>query len=352
MTPPGLVFASEVMAQLLREVSIIAENPVPVVLVVGESGTGKQLVARMLHERSDRRDAPFVSLNASTVPEQLVESEFFGHERGAFSDARERKLGLVEVADGGTLFLDEIGDLADSAQAKLLTFLENQTFRRIGSTTLRQVDVRIVAATNRDLAGMVAAGKFRADLRYRLNPMTIHIPPLHQRRADIGPIARHFLAEASRDFAQDWRCIAAETIGILEAYRWPGNVRELRAVIRSAALFGTGEVLRPDHLPPELVWGSLADESSPEQTAGGPDRIPTLAERSIAHIRRVLAICGGNRTLAAQHLGITRQTLTRRLALEDGSSVPGDHAEDSDAEAHPQDGGREFRCRRAVRAHA
>src|SRR5262245_61039552 len=277
MTLPGLVFASDVMAQLLREVSIIAENPVPVVLVVGESGTGKQLIARMLHERSDRRDAPFVSLNASTVPEPLVESEFFGHERGAFSDARERKLGLVEVADGGTLFLDEIGDLADSAQAKLLTFLENQTFRRIGSTTRRQVDVRIVAATNRDLAAMVAAGTFRADLHYRLNPMTIQIPPLRERRADIGPIAQHFLAEASRDFAQEWQCIATETIGILEAYRWPGNVRELRAVIRSSALFGTGEVLRPDHLPPELVWGSLAAERPPEQTAGNPDRIPTLA---------------------------------------------------------------------------
>lgn len=317
-----LVFGSEVMARLLSEVSIIAENPVPVVLVVGESGTGKQLVARMLHERSDRREAAFVSLNASTVPEKLVESEFFGHERGAFSDARDRKLGLVEVADGGTLFLDEIGDLADSAQAKLLTFLENQTFRRLGSTILRQVDVRIVAATNRDLAGMVAARTFRADLHYRLGPMTIHIPPLRARRADVGPIARYFLAEASHDFNRAWRGIAAETIGILEAYHWPGNVRELRAVIRGAALFGTGEVLRPAHLPPELVWGSLTDERSPERAAGGPDRIPTLAERSIEHIRRVLAICGGNRTLAAQYLGITRQTLTRRLTLEDGERQP------------------------------
>ncbi|MEZ4361198.1 MAG: sigma 54-interacting transcriptional regulator [Kofleriaceae bacterium] len=318
MTPPGIIFASDVMAQLLRDVDIIAENPVPVVLVVGESGTGKQLIARMLHDRSERRDAAFVSLNASTVPEKLVESEFFGYERGAFSDARDRKVGLVEVADGGTLFLDEIGDLQESAQAKLLTFLENQTFRRLGSTTVRQVDVRIVAATNRDLAAMVAAGTFRADLRYRLSPMTIQIPPLRDRPADIGPIAQHFLAEARRDFEQDWRDIAAETLGILETYSWPGNVRELRAVIRGAALFGTGDVLRPEHLPPELVWGSLADDGGMEQDAGGGDRIPTLSERAILHIRRVLAICGGNRTVAAQHLGITRQTLTRRLALEDG----------------------------------
>jgi len=332
MTSWGLVFASETMAQLVREAALIASNPVPVVLVVGESGTGKQLVARMLHDRSERRSAPFVSLNASTVPEKLVESEFFGHERGAFSDARDRKLGLVEVADGGTLFLDEIGDLGESAQAKLLTFLENQTFRRIGSTSLRQVDVRIVAATNRDLAGMVATGTFRADLHYRLSPMTIRIPPLRERREDVGPIAEHFLFEASRDFDQRWRGIAAETVGILEAYRWPGNVRELRAVIRRAALFGAGQVLRPDHLSPELVWASLSDDEPSPGAACRTDRIATLAERTIAHIRRVLVICGGNRTLAAQHLGITRQTLTRRLSLDDAE--PESSEVDGPARAH------------------
>jgi len=273
-----------------------------------------------------------VPLNVSTVPDKLVESEFFGHERGAFSDARDGKLGLVEVADGGTLFLDEIGDLGESAQAKLLTFLDHQTFRRVGATALRQVDVRIVAATNRDLPAMVTSGLFRTDLHYRLNPMTVRILPLRERRDDIAPLAEYFLAQARADFDQDWRDIAPETVGILEAHHWPGNVRELRAVIRRSALFGKGETLRPDHLPPELVRAILTDDD-PSRAAPGDARIATLAERTLAHIQRVLAICGGNRTLAAQHLGITRQTLTRKLARQDDDS-PGEPSSGETAGAH------------------
>ena len=172
---------------------MIAASPVPMVLVTGESGTGKQAIARMLHEGSPRASGPFVELNCSAIPENLVESELFGHERGAFSDARERKLGLVEIADGGTLFLDEIGDLGAGAQAKLLTFLEQRTFRRVGATAVRRVDARVVAATNRDLPAAVAAHSFREDLFYRVNAITVHLPPLRERLADVRALAEHFL---------------------------------------------------------------------------------------------------------------------------------------------------------------
>ena len=184
------------MVALEREVAMVAPQPVPVVLVVGETGSGKALVARRLHYGASPRAAgPFVELNAAAIPETLVESELFGHERGAFSDARERKLGLVEVADGGTLFLDEVGDLPAPAQAKLLTFLESFTFRRVGATATRTVDVRLVAATNRDLGAMVKEGRFRADLYYRLSALTLTLPPLRERREDIAPLAEHFVMQ-------------------------------------------------------------------------------------------------------------------------------------------------------------
>jgi two-component system response regulator AtoC len=314
--PPELIHASPVTGRVLDEVAVIAASPVPVVLVLGDSGTGKQLVAQMVHQRSSRAAGPFIELNCSAIPESLVESELFGHERGAFSDARERKPGLVELADGGTLFLDEVGDLGPGAQAKVLTFIEQRSFRRLGSTALRRVDVRIVAATNRDLAAAVAARSFRQDLYYRLNALTIRLPPLRERREDVAPLAAHFLVESSRQFGRRWRGLAPETIGILTRCQWPGNVRELRATISRAALLHDGETLRPEHLPAELVASALLDpEPTAASRAEGP--IPTLADVELAHIKRVLEICSGNRTLAAQHLGITRQTLARKLGTAD-----------------------------------
>jgi two-component system, NtrC family, response regulator AtoC len=304
------------MRQVLDEVRLVARNPVPVVLVLGESGAGKQVIARMLHDLSTRADGPFVELNCSAIPENLVESELFGHERGAFSDARERKLGLVEIADGGTLFLDEIGDLGAAAQAKLLTFIEQRTFRRVGSTSARKVDVRIVAATNRDPAALVAEKRFREDLFFRLNSMIIRLPALRDRREDVAPLAEHFLSEASKEFRRRWRSLARETGALLERYRWPGNVRELRAVIARAALLHDDEVLRPEHLPAELVAAALEAETlqSGRATEVGSGRpIPTLDEMELSYIRRVLDLCGGNRTVAAQHLGITRQTLAKKV---------------------------------------
>ncbi|HVV17342.1 MAG TPA: sigma-54 dependent transcriptional regulator [Polyangia bacterium] len=314
----GFVHASPAMERLSSEVAVIAQSPVPMVLVTGESGTGKQAVARMLHEGSPRAGGPFVELNCSAIPENLVESELFGHERGAFSDARERKLGLVEIADGGTLFLDEIGDLGAAAQAKLLTFLEQRTFRRVGATAVRRVDARVVAATNRNLTAAVAAHAFREDLFYRINAITVHLPPLRDRLGDVRVLAEHFLGESSREFGRRFRALAPETAGLLERYRWPGNVRELRAVIARAALLHDDELLRPGHLPPELLSAALAapDVSAPAGAAPST-AIPTLEEVELAHIRRVLEICGGNRTLAAQHLGITRQTLAKKVGSAD-----------------------------------
>jgi two-component system response regulator AtoC len=309
----SFVHAAPMMERLLRQVEMIAKSPVPLVLVTGESGTGKQAIARMLHEGSARAAGPFVELNCSAIPENLVESELFGHERGAFSDARERKLGLVEIADGGTLFLDEIGDLSAAAQAKLLTFLEQRTFRRVGATSVRRVDARVVAATNRDLPAAVAARTFREDLYYRINAITVHLPPLRERVPDVAVLAEHFLAEAAREFGRRFQGIAPEATGLLERYAWPGNVRELRAVISRAALLRDDDLLRPSHLPSELVSAALAAPATTTPSTDGGSAIPTLEEVELGHIRRVLDICGGNRTLAAQHLRITRQTLTKRV---------------------------------------
>src|SRR5579871_2158984 len=308
----SFIHASPRMEKLLGEVEVIAKSPVPLVLVTGESGTGKQAIARMLHEGSPRASGPFVELNCSAIPENLVESELFGHERGAFSDARERKLGLVEIADGGTLFLDEIGDLGTGAQAKLLTFLEQRTFRRVGATAVRRVDARVVAATNRDLRAAVAAHGFREDLFYRVNAITVHLPPLRE----------HFLGESSREFGRRFQGLAPETAGLLERYRWPGNVRELRAVIARATLLHDDTELKPAHLPAELLAAALAAPAvSPTTSDGAGAAIPTLEEVELDHIRRVLEICGGNRTLAAQHLGITRQTLAKKVGSADASGA-------------------------------
>jgi len=310
----AFVHASARMAELLREIELVAASPVPTVLVTGESGTGKQAVARMLHDGSARAGGPFVELNASAIPDALVESALFGHERGAFSDARERKLGLVEVADGVTLFLDEVGDLGVGAQAKLLTFLEQRTFRRVGATGSRRVDARVVAATNRPLATMVSERKFREDLYYRLNAITIHLPPLRERLEDVRPLAEHFLAQSALELNRRFTALAPETVGLLQRHSWPGNVRELKAVIGRAVLLHDDDTLQPAHLPAALVSAALnAPARPPLDSSGVRATIPTLEEVELAHIRRVLELCGGNRTAAAQHLGITRQTLTKRL---------------------------------------
>jgi len=303
---------SPAMCRLDREIAAVAKQPVSVILVIGETGAGKALVARRLHYGAGARgDGPFVELNAAAIPETLVESELFGHERGAFSDARERKLGLVEVADGGTLFLDEVGDLAAPAQAKLLSFLESFSFRRLGATASRGVDVRVVAATNRDLEQMMKEGRFRADLYYRLSALVLRVPPLRERREDVAALAEHFVMLDAQRFGKKFRGVSEAAANLLAGWRWPGNVRELKAVIQRAVLMNDAEQLEPEHLPAELVAGGL-DPVGPA-LAESPASIPKLEDVELRYMRAVLQMMGGNKLRAAEKLGITRQTLAKRL---------------------------------------
>jgi two-component system, NtrC family, response regulator AtoC len=277
----------------------------------------QDVIAHLLHDGSAASSGACVELNCSAIPEALIESELFGHERGAFSDARTRKLGLVEIADGGTLFLDEVGDLSLAAQAKLLTFLEQRSFRRVGGTAVKRVEARVVAATNRDLAAMVTLNTFRQDLFYRLSGMTLRVPPLRDRVEDIGPLVQLSLQEANRTYSRSWRGVADDALRVLRRYRWPGNIRELKATVHRVALMNDAETLELMHLPAELISAALAEPEPMSQSelarATTLGAIPTLAEVEVMHVRRVLALCAGNKTAAAQLLGITRQTLAKKL---------------------------------------
>jgi DNA-binding NtrC family response regulator len=282
------------------------------VLITGESGTGKELVARAIHYRSDRAHAPLMEVNCSSFQEHLLENELFGHERGAFTDAGETKKGLVELCDGGTLFLDEVADMSLPTQAKLLRFIDYRSFKRVGGSQDIAVDIRIVAATNKDLDEEVRAGRFRSDLYFRLKVVSIHLPALHERGDDILLLARHFLQEFSRKFKKDFKDIAAEARPLLTSYRWPGNVRELRNVLERAVLLEDGAALEVEHLPRELSGRRL---SSDQDIAS-----PTLAQIEADHITEVLRLTAGNKSRAARILGISRQGLIeklRRLRVDD-----------------------------------
>jgi DNA-binding NtrC family response regulator len=308
--PPGidgLVGSSPAFLAMLEVTrKIAAAGRVPV-LIRGESGTGKERVAQAIHRLGPRAAGPWVTLNCSALAEGLLESEMFGHERGAFTDAKAMKRGLLELADGGTLFLDEIGDLSPALQPKLLRAIETQTFRRVGGQKELRVDVRFVAATNRDLEAMVRAGGFREDLYYRLNVGSIDVPPLRARREDILPLAQRFLGEAARMMGLQAPELAAETHAALAAYGWPGNVRELRNVMERALILSAGAPIRLAHLPREVHA-----PSAQRGGAGDPGLVP-LEEVEKAHILRVLEACNGNKTQAAKLLGISRLTLRNKL---------------------------------------
>jgi two-component system response regulator AtoC len=279
-----------------------AAKRVPV-LIRGESGSGKERIAQSIHCLSTRTNGPWVALNCSTLPEGLMESELFGHERGAFTDAKKAKQGLLELADGGTLFLDEIGDLSLALQPKLLRVLEAQRFRRVGGQKEIEVDVRFVAATHRDLPAMVKDGTFREDLYYRLNVGAVNVPPLRERSEDILPLAHHFLAQAAITIGVPQPQLDPRVAPLLCAYSWPGNIRELRNVMERATILSGGECVCPEHLPPELSKKPVASSNAPL----------SLAEAEIAHIRAILTSCGGNKTHAAEQLEISRQTLRKKL---------------------------------------
>ena len=284
------------------------------VLVRGESGTGKELVARTIHERSARAKGPFVAVNCAAIPETLLESELFGHEKGAFTGALVRRIGRFERATGGTVFLDEIGDMSLPLQAKILRVLQEREIERVGGSGPVPVDVRLIAATHRDLEHDVRAGRFREDLYYRLAVILVQLPSLRERGDDLRMLADHYLARYAREYRRPVHSISREAMGVLRAYNWPGNVRQLRNVIESAVLLADGDVLLPSHLPVELL---TREEQKPVDE---PLPMITLTELERRHIQRVLTASGGQMNVAAEILGIHRNTLRRKL-VEYGINV-------------------------------
>ncbi len=303
-SPAGpFVGVSKHVQSVLQLIDLLAENPNTTVLLSGESGTGKGVVAAQIHERSRRRQRPMVSVNCAELTQPLLESELFGHERGSFTDAKQRKQGLVEVADGGTLFLDEIGELDLGLQPKLLKVLESRTFRRVGGVRDIKVDLRIIAATNVDLEARVKEGRFREDLYFRLKVMPVQLLPLRQRREDIPPLVAHFLQSSGHMRRRPPYEIAPEALTRLQEYGWPGNVRELNNVLERAILLAKGDAITPAELPAELL-------SRPKLT---PRSLSTLEQMERELIAATLQAQGGNRTRAAESLGISRSTLQEKI---------------------------------------
>jgi len=279
------------------------------VLILGETGVGKEVLARALHAASKRADGPFLGVNCAALSEALQESELFGVEKGADTGAHQSRTGLFEAANGGTLFLDEVGELSAGAQAKLLRVLEERTVTRLGSTRARPVDVRLLAATNRDLEAESAGGQFRQDLFFRLNGLSLPIPPLRERPAEIEAFAQMFLAAASREVEREVRpTLSGAALEILRAYRWPGNVRELRNAVERAVVLCPGDVILPEHLPPSLLKSLDARSASP-----GPAARAATATPEGARIVDALERSAWNQTRAARLLGISRGTLIARL---------------------------------------
>ncbi|CAN5867573.1 hypothetical protein BH11MYX4_BH11MYX4_37260 [soil metagenome] len=341
MRPTGPLVRNAAMVNLYSLVDEVAPSHVTV-LILGETGVGKDVLANALHVRSPRAAAAFVSLNCGAMPETLLESELFGHERGAFTGAVTSKPGLLETAEGGTIFLDEVGEMPLATQAKFLRVLEDRTVRRVGALKPRAIDVRVVSATNRDLQKDIAQGRFRADLSYRLNGLSFVVPPLRERADEIAVLAAHFITNAAAVLGKPVPKLGGEALACLEAYPWPGNIRELRNVIERAVLLSRGRSITPDLFPPELnvqparsatTTGKPApapagiDVDEVDEVDAGPTTFPPagntrrlleaveLIEK--AGIIDALAKCNGNQTRAAQLLGISRRVLINRIERYD-----------------------------------
>ncbi len=298
--PPGVVLESAAMRRVAETLAVVAGSTVPV-LIMGESGTGKEVIAQLVHRWSTRSEGPIVAANCAGFPETLIESELFGHTKGAFTGASEARQGLFRAAHGGTLFLDEIGELPLHLQPKLLRALETGRITPVGSETPVDVDTRLVAATSRNLSEAVEAGQFRDDLYYRINVVELVVPPLGERSDDILPLARHF----SSQFAGTPVRFSPQAVHCLLAYAWPGNVRQLRNAIQRACLLSRGDVVMPEHLPPQIAGlGRQTPEDSPRGRLSDVQRATILA---------TLAECKGNRTHAAKKLGISRRALIYKL---------------------------------------
>jgi two-component system, NtrC family, response regulator AtoC len=302
----AIIGESPAMRQVKALLARVAASPASTVLLTGETGTGKDLAAKAIHYNSSRAPRSFVNITCSALPEQLLESELFGHERGAFTDARQQKKGLFETADGGTVFLDEIGEMTAALQAKLLRFLEEKTFKRVGGLADLRVDVRVIAATNRNLEEEVTAGKFREDLFYRLQVMPIALPPLRERRGDVISLANFYVDRFNREFRKRVRGLSREAMDALEQYGWPGNVRELRNAIERAMLLVEGERLEPEH------FTTLTRTVAPAQFRLPPDGV-NLDDVERQLLLQALERANGNQTQAAQLLGINRDQVRYRI---------------------------------------
>jgi two-component system, NtrC family, response regulator AtoC len=321
-----LVGSSPVMLDVYKLVARVADGK-STVLLQGESGTGKELIARAIHTNGPRRDKPFIPVNCGALPDTLLESEMFGYEKGAFTGAVGTKMGLFESANGGTLFLDEIGELGQALQVKLLRVMQDQDVRRVGSTTSTRVDVRIIAATNRDLEQLVKEGKFRSDLFYRLKVVPITLPSLAERREDIPMLVHHFLQKYAAGTRHAVRGVLPETMALLTDYQWPGNVRELENAIERALSLSHGPLLTPEDLPNVIRQGASVEAEARHPLANSHNEAYlTLEEVEKRHLIRVLKEMKGNKVKAAKTLGIDRRTLYRmaeRFGLELGEEAEG-----------------------------
>jgi two-component system nitrogen regulation response regulator GlnG len=328
-----LIGGGPAMQAVCKQIGRVASQDVNV-LILGESGTGKELVARAIYQHSPRRSFPFLAINCAAIPESLLESELFGHERGAFTGADRRRIGKFEQCNGGTLFLDEIGDMSPKSQAKVLRLLQESHFERVGGTETISVNVRIIAATNQDLNALIERQQFRKDLYYRLRGVTLELPPLRERRDDIPELAHYFLFRYNRQFGTPVQSIAEETMELLQRYAWPGNVRQLQSVIRESLLVASGLTLLPESLPQEVRSNTDAEPETLDQPGPQPDmdweNLFQFVESSMSRgevdvyrrareqfdrmlILRAMRVAGGNQNRAAEILGLSRVTLRARL---------------------------------------
>jgi len=306
----AIVGSCPAMLEVYKAIGRVAAKNVPV-LITGESGTGKELVALAIYQHGPRVKAPFLALNCAAIPETLLESELFGHERGAFTGADRRRIGKFEQCHGGTLLLDEIGDMSLALQGKILRLLQEQTFERVGGNETVRTDVRLIAATHRGLKAMAAKEKFRPDLYYRLSVFTIHLPPLHERGDDLSLLVKLFLRRFNRELGRDVREIAPEAWERLRNYSWPGNVRELQSVLQQALLQASGSVLLPAFLPTDLPGES--EKGNPEPTVPRYRPGISLSELEREAIQQCLIQAEGNRQRSAELLGISTRTLLRKI---------------------------------------
>jgi nitrogen regulation protein NR(I) len=336
----AIVGSCPAMRDVYKAIGRVAAQNVPV-LITGESGTGKEMVARAIYQHGPRAKAPFLALNCAALPENLLESEVFGHEKGAFTGADRRRIGRFEQCNGGTLFLDEIGDMPVALQGKMLRVLQEQTFERVGGAETIRTDVRLIAATHRDLKVWSEEGKFRPDLYYRLGVFTIHLPPLRERKDDLPILAQHFVRRYNRELGREVREVAPDSLERLRRYDWPGNIRELQSVLKQALLQASGTILLPAFLPD--LDGSI-NEPAPGASGANPGLEAFIRERlkpdsqdlyADAHryvdrtlLTLVMAYTGGNQHQAARMLGIARQTL--RLKVRD-LGMPTSHSSEDDA---------------------